>query len=161
MGFSVSGAGAIVFLTALTVFASLFTVVLSVSDEVAESYQQRLEALETQSQEDLSITNATRTGNGSTLTVEIENTGTASIRVSELVFVLDGQIETPKQTAVTSESAGASGSSPGAHKPWTDIVQPGETLTAEFRGNSAENITHVRVTTSTDTADTASVEGAE
>ena len=118
MGFSVSGAVAVVFVGLLVSAATLYPAVDRASERRADAVDARNErALERQNTA-ISLVNATYNTSQGTLTVTVENTGASTLDVRAVDLLVDGTYATPEAANATVERNSA-----------TDIWSPGETLT--------------------------------
>lgn len=107
MGFSVSGSAVVIFAGFLVAFGVLSTAAAQHQERVAEAEQARSERVRAVQNTAITITDATWGGDG--VSVWVKNTGTRTIRVSEIDLILDG-----------------------AHEDWrfrssaTDLLRPGQ-----------------------------------
>ncbi len=109
MGFSVSGATAIIFLGLFIAFGSAFTIAANSYDAVANAETERADRLLAQQNTAINITDID-TG---TNTITVENTGTEELTVSGTTVIVDGQSVTTTTTSVDGDRA-------------TDLWLPGE-----------------------------------
>jgi flagellar protein FlaF len=118
MGFSVSGAVAVVFVGLLVSAATLYPAVDRASERRADAVDARNErALERQNTA-ISLVNATYNTSRETLTVTVRNTGASTLDVRAVDLLVDGTYATPAAANRTVEGDAA-----------TDVWEPGETLT--------------------------------
>ena len=145
MGFSVSGAAAVVFVGLLVSAAALYPAVDGYTERRSDAIADREERALDRQNTALRITNATYDGNTSTLTVEAENTGAATLAVDEVDLLVDGDYATPPAGSVV-----VAGSST------TAVWAPGERVT--LTANVATTPDRVKLVTGPGVAVTARVE---
>jgi flagellar protein FlaF len=136
MGFSVSGAAALLFAGLLVAFGMWSTAAANGVERVSEAEADRTERL---LQHQNSGINISRTGwTGATLIVYVENTGVTQVRVSDTDIIVDGQYTSTweKETA-------------------SDLIRPGETVTLNRDFPSQPG--RVKVVTGAGVADTLEV----
>jgi flagellar protein FlaF len=91
MGFSVSGSAVVLFAGVLVAFGVLSTAAAQYQERVAEAEQSRGERVLAVQNTAITITDATWGGDG--VTVTVKNSGSRTVRVSDLDLVLDGSHE--------------------------------------------------------------------
>jgi flagellar protein FlaF len=141
MGFSVSGATAVVFIGLLVSAATLYPAVDRYTERRGDALAADDERSLTRQNTGIDITAAATSGNVTTLTVEIENTGASTLAVSEVDLLVDGTVVIPDQTSVEGSTT-------------TDVWAPGEVLTLTVAGQDASR---VKVTTGPGVAATSEV----
>lgn len=114
MGFSVSGATAVILLGLFIATGTVATVVANGYGQISDAEQDRADRLVAQQETDLEIT-AVDPAND---TITVENTGSQELRVSATTVILDGTQTNEYDTSVEGD-------------PETDLWLPGETLTIE------------------------------
>jgi flagellar protein FlaF len=126
MGFSVSGATAIVFIGLLISAAALYPAVDSYTERRADALDDREERALAQQNTDIRIVNASYDQGTGVLTLEVENTGASTLTVAELDVLVDGSYAAlePDDTVVASSAA-------------TEFWAPGERLTVTFEPSTA------------------------
>jgi flagellar protein FlaF len=143
MGFSVSGAAAVVFVGLLVSAAALYPAVDGYTERRSDAIADREERALDRQNTAVRITNATYDGN--TLTVEAENTGAATLAVGEVDLLVDGEYGTP-----SAEDIVVAGSST------TEVWAPGERVTVTTTRSAAPD--RVKLVTGPGVAVTAQVE---
>jgi flagellar protein FlaF len=136
MGFSVSGSAVLLFAGLLVAFGMWSTAAANGLERVQEAESDRTDRLLEQRNTDVDV--ATANWNGAALTVDIENTGSAQVRVSAIDFVVDG--------VYTSNWDSRSDS---------DILRPGETVVLSHDFSSQPG--RVKIVTGSGVADAAGV----
>jgi len=132
MGFSVSGASAVILLAGVLCFSMAFTALSNGYERVSDAEQDRIERLLEQQNSDINITEVTST------TVKVNNTGSTTLDVNETHVVTNGTFEEPDSTSVEGNSD-------------TTVWAPGEQLTITL---SSSDPTRVKVVTETGVSDT-------
>lgn len=118
MGFSVSGAVAVVFIGLLVSAATLYPAVDRAGERRADAVEARDErALERQNTA-INLVNATYNTSQETLTVTVQNTGASTLDVPAVDLLVDGEYATPSAANRSVEGDTA-----------TEVWAPGETLT--------------------------------
>jgi flagellar protein FlaF len=117
MGFSVSGATAVVFIGVLVSTATLYPAVDRYAERRSEAVDARDDRLLRQQNTALEIANATYNASTDTLTVSARNTGASTLAVSDVDTLVDG-VYVASATTTTSVAGNQT----------TDIWAPGETL---------------------------------
>jgi flagellar protein FlaF len=117
MGFSVSGAAAIIFASMFIAFGMWYTA-------ADNSFSRVTDAQDAQSESSLETSNTaieiiSASYSSGTLTVEINNTGTTQLSLNQTDLLIDGQYETDWQAANATVAGDGS----------TDLWLPGEQLT--------------------------------
>jgi flagellar protein FlaF len=92
MGFSVSGAAAIVFATAFIAFGMWFTASANSFERVTEAKADRTDSVLATTNSDVEISNATY--NGSHLVVDVTNDGAEQLSVANADLLVDGAYRT-------------------------------------------------------------------
>lgn len=115
MGFSVSGATAVVFVGLLVSAATLYPVVDRTTDRRSDALSDRDERALTRQNTALGTVNATYNSSSDVLTVSVENGGPSTLAVTEVDLLVDGQYATGLDSTVDGDSA-------------TDVWAPGEEL---------------------------------
>lgn len=140
MGFSVSGATAIILLAGILAFGIAFTAATNSFEVVSDAQDDRADRLLDQQSSDIEIT-AVRFNETEDLTaVDIENNGVPELAISGTDLVVDGRLQTDEivETNVDGDTE-------------TDLWLPGETLTVEVEATEAPD--RVKVTAETGVAD--------
>ena len=112
MGFSVSGATAVVFIGLLVSAAALYPAVDHYTERHADALAADDERSLTRQNTDIEIAAAATSGDTTTLTVDIDNTGASTLAVSKVDLLVDGTIVVPDEAAVdgtTITNGGAKG----------------------------------------------------
>lgn len=117
MGFSVSGAAAIIFASLFIAFGMWSTATANTFERVNEAEADRTDGLLEQQNTELAITTASW-DDVDTLTIDVENRGAAQLRLSETDLLVDGRYVTDWQG--NASIAGDDG---------TDLWLAGETAT--------------------------------
>lgn len=127
MGFSVSGATAIVFVGLLVSAATVLPAVDRYTERRGDALTARDERALTRQNTDLALANASYADaanrTGGTLTVDVENTGASTLAVGATTLLVDGRHSTP-DTSVEGDAV-------------TDVWAPGETLTLTVNWTAA------------------------
>lgn len=138
MGFSVSGATAIILLGLFIAFGTMFTVVSNGYGSVIDAEQERSDRLLDQQNTAITVTSAS--SDGDTTTVAVENTGSVELTIQDTTVLLDGQYIHPEQATIDGSDE-------------TDLWLPGETLVFELSGTGEQ----VKIVTETGVAATVEV----
>ncbi|MFC7177019.1 fla cluster protein FlaF [Halosegnis marinus] len=142
MGFSVSGATAVVFIGLLVSAATLYPAVDRFTERRSDALSANDERALARQNTAVAITNTdSPTLTDDRLTVEIENTGANTLSVDAVDLLVDGEYVTPDETTVDGDAA-------------TDVWAPGETLVVNVDGLDGNR---VKVTTGPGVAATAEV----
>lgn len=142
MGFSVSGAAAIIFASLFIAFGMWSTAAANSVERVNEAEADRTDGLLEQQNTALAITSAT--WNGSHLVVDVENAGASQLRLGPTDLLIDGRYETGWEP-------GASVAGDGG----TDLWLTGEIATITVSLDSQPD--RVKIVTASGVADTAEV----
>jgi flagellar protein FlaF len=132
MGFSVSGASAIILLAGVLTFSMAFTAISNGHERVSDAREDRMDRYLAQENSDINITSV------GTNTVRVNNTGSVVLDVDQVALVTNGTYEEPSSTAV-------------AGTPGTTVWAPGEQLTITL---SSSNPTRVKIVAETGVSDT-------
>jgi flagellar protein FlaF len=116
MGFSVSGATAIILIGGLIAFSFAFGAMNNGYERVSEAQQERDDRELVRANSDVTIANATFDSNASSLTVNVTNAGSAELDVEEVSLLVDGEYRSNATTAIDGDAS-------------TEIFLPGEVLT--------------------------------
>jgi flagellar protein FlaF len=146
MGFSVSGAAAIIFASMLVAFGMWFTATANSFDQVSESRELRTDGVLESSNTAVEIVSATynESGNGR-LVVDVNNTGAAGLSLNATDLLIDGAFVEGWQPDATVDGNGG-----------TDLWLAGEQLTVTRDPATAPN--RVKIVTPSGVADTGAVE---
>lgn len=118
MGFSVSGAAAVIFLSTFIAFGMLYTAADNSFHEVIDAQDDRADrALEVKNTA-INVTSATFNETDDEVTVTANNTGATALSLSATSLLVDNEFEQGWEDAATVDSNGE-----------TDLWLPGETLT--------------------------------
>lgn len=139
MGFSVSGATAVILVGGLIAFSFAFGAMNNGYERIAEAQEDRQERLLEQANADIEVVNASYDTNASSLTVETNNTGSAELVVSDVSLLVDGQYQPSANTSVDGDAG-------------TDVWLAGEQL--EHSLDAASKPDRVKVVTGTGTEST-------
>ncbi len=145
MGFSVSGSAAVVFVGLFLAFGMYHSATANSFERVSDAEEARSDDLLESRNTALNVTNASYDNSANELTVEVNNTGAAQLRVSHTDLLVDGQYQTGWADAAT--VAGDAD---------TDLWLTGEQLSVTLTGISSQP-DHVKVVTGTGVAVTAEV----
>lgn len=145
MGFSISGATAVIFVGLLVSAATLYPAVDRYTERRSEAMSADREQSLTQQNTAIEVANATYNGSTDTLTVTVENTGSSTLAVPRTDLLVDGKYVhlSAADTAVGGDTA-------------TEIWAPGETLTVEVTQSATP--TRTKVVTGPGISVTATVE---
>jgi flagellar protein FlaF len=146
MGFSVSGAAAIIFASMLVAFGMWFTATANSFDQVSESRELRTDGVLESSNTAVEIVSATynESGNGR-LVVNVNNTGAAGLSLNATDLLIDGAFVEGWQPDATVDGNGG-----------TDLWLAGEQLTVTRDPATAPD--RVKIVTPSGVADTGAVE---
>jgi flagellar protein FlaF len=145
MGFSVSGAAAIIFASMFIAFGMWYTAGTNSFERVTEAQDDRSDTvLETRNTDVEIVSTSYNTSGNENVTVRVNNTGAAQLSVSETDLLVDGSYETGWETNAT--VAGERG---------TDLWLAGEQFTINVTKPSRPD--RVKVVTDTGVSDTAGV----
>ncbi|MDZ7746891.1 MAG: hypothetical protein U5K28_10430 [Halobacteriales archaeon] len=149
MGFSVSGATAVVFIGLLISASTLYPAVEQYSERRSEAIDARDERSLTMRNTAIDITSATVTDpdtadNTKTLTVVVDNDGASTLAVSKTDLLVDGTYRIPDSSTVDGTAA-------------TDVWASGETLELTLIIDDSASPTQVKVVTGPGIAATAEV----
>jgi flagellar protein FlaF len=146
MGFSVSGAAAIIFASMLVAFGMWFTATANSFDQVSESRELRTDGVLESSNTAVEIVSATynKSGNGR-LVVDVNNTGAAGLSLNATDLLIDGAFVEGWQPDATVDGNGG-----------TDLWLAGEQLTVTRDPATAPD--RVKIVTPSGVADTGAVE---
>lgn len=138
MGFSVSGATAVVLIGGLIAFSFAFAAATNGFERVSDARETREDRLLRQTNTAISIANATWDGS-STVSVAVNNTGSTALSVERVSLLVDGEVRPNATTSVDGDAT-------------TDLWLPGEQLTLEANASSRPG--RVKVVTGVGVADT-------
>lgn len=116
MGFSVSGATAVILIGGLIAFSFAFTAVNNGYERVAEAQEDQEDRQLLQVNSAIDIANASYDASGTALTVAVNNTGAAELTVGEVSLLVDGTYRSNVSTAIAGNTE-------------TGVFLPGEQLT--------------------------------
>jgi len=116
MGFSVSGATAVVLIGGLIAFGMAFSAANNGFERVSSAQEDREDRLLAQQNSAIEIANATYDAGATELTVAVNNTGSTSLAVPDTSLLVDGEFRDGATTSVGGDAA-------------TDVWLPGEQLT--------------------------------
>jgi flagellar protein FlaF len=132
MGFSVSGASAIILLAGVLTFSMAFTAVSNGHERISAAEDDRMEQHLEVRNSNINITKVNST------TVQVNNTGSVALNASETALITEGTYEEPASYEVDQD-------------PDTTVWAPGERLTITL---SNTNPNRVKVVAETGIADT-------
>lgn len=106
MGFSVSGAAAIVFASLFIAFGMWYSAAGNSFERVADAEADRTDGVLEQRNTDVRIANATHNDTQAALTVEMDNAGASQLRLSASDLLVDGEYVTgwPASTTVEGDA---------------------------------------------------------
>lgn len=132
MGFSVSGATVVLFLGMFISFGMVFTAANNGFERVNDAYNAETDSELVRQNTDIDVADASvaNEGDGLTLTVTANNTGTTSLSVNDTDILIDGEY-----TNFTGDNVTAAAAVDGNER--TDLWLPGETLRVEVPVASA------------------------
>lgn len=145
MGFSVSGATAILLIGGLIAFSFAFTAANNGFQSVSDAHDDRSDRFVDQQNTGIEIANATYDGDASELIVAINNTGSTTISIDEISLLIEGRYAENASTSVDGDEN-------------TTVVLAGEQLTTivgadDFPGG-VDQPDRVKVVTSSGVGDT-------
>ena len=124
MGFSVSGATAIVFLGAVIAFGSAYPAVVDSTEAISQAQGEQSDRILEQQNSDITVETAAYDAGNDTVTANVSNSGTTALAVADVDVLVNGSY----RDGATVEVVGNGGS---------DVWLPGETLRVEVTGTSA------------------------
>lgn len=139
MGFSVSGATAVLLVGGLLAFSMAFSAANNGFERVSAAQEEREDRLLAQQNSAIEIANATYDSTAGNLTVAVENTGSVELTVSDTSLLVDGIYRSGVDTSVGGDDA-------------TDVWLPGERLT--FTLDASGQPSQVKVVAETGVSDT-------
>jgi flagellar protein FlaF len=142
MGFSVSGAAAIIFLSMFIGFGMLYTATDNSFHEVIDAQDDRVETTLETKNTDINVTSAVFDGGDVTITAN--NTGATALSLNETTILVDNTYQSGWEPAATVDGNGQ-----------TDLWAPGETLTVTIA--VGEQPGQVQITTATGVSGTVEV----
>jgi flagellar protein FlaF len=145
MGFSVSGAAAIIFASMFLAFGMWYTAAADGFERVSDAQDVRTDHVLETANTDVEITAATYDDVNDVLEIDVENRGAAQVSLSETDLLIDGDYEVDWQSSA--DVAGDGG---------TDVWPPTKQLTVTLNGVTSEP-DHVKLVTGTGVSDTAEV----
>lgn len=144
MGFSVSGAAALIFLSMFIGFGMLYTATDNSFERVIDAQDDRTEqTLETKNTA-LNVTNATYDTGPGEVTITTNNTGATTLSLNETTILTDNTVQQGWEVNATVDGNSE-----------TDLWMPGETLSVTISVTSQP--AQVQVVTDVGVADTAEV----
>jgi len=93
MGFSVSGAAAIIFATMFVVFGMWYTATANSFEAVTDAEQDRTDAVRDAQNTEVAIQSATYDSLNDEVTIDVANTGAAQLSVADTDVLLDGRYQ--------------------------------------------------------------------
>ncbi|PSQ33255.1 flagellin [Halobacteriales archaeon SW_10_68_16] len=145
MGFSVSGAAAIIFASLFIAFGMWYSAGMNSFERVTEAQNDRTDTVLETSNTDIEIVSTTYAASEDNLTVRVNNTGTAQLSVSDTDLIVDGEYRTDwAESSVAGDRE-------------TDLWLAGEQLKINVSASSQPD--RVKVVADTGVADTAEVSG--
>ncbi len=124
MGFSVSGATAIVFLGAVIAFGSAYPAVVDSTEAISQAQGEQSDRILEQQNSEITVETAAYDAGNDTVTANVSNSGTTALAVADVDVLVNGTY----RDGATVEVAGNGGS---------DVWLPGETLRVAVTGTSA------------------------
>jgi len=127
MGFSVSGATAIVFLGAVIAFGSAYPAIVDSTEAISQAQGQQSDRMLEQQNSEITVETAEYYAGNDTLTANVSNSGTTALGVDEVDVLVNGTYRDRPEEA-TVEVVGNSGS---------EVWLPGEILRVKVTPTSA------------------------
>jgi flagellar protein FlaF len=143
MGFSVSGAAAILLAAALIAFGMSHSAVTNSFERVSDAEQDRADEALAEGNTEIEITSASQSS--SVVTVEVTNHGATALSLNSTEIFIDNEYEPDWQADAEID---------GEQKP-TDLWLPGETIAVNI--SVSEQANRVKVTTENGVSDTVGV----
>ncbi|MCU4743794.1 flagellin [Natronoglomus mannanivorans] len=131
MGFSTSGAAAILFIGLLIAVSIAYPALETANDRRMTAIEDRDQRALDVRNTDVAVTSAVYEAEGNELTLEIRNTGSTTLSVTETDLLVDGIYQSGYETAVEANTA-------------RTLWQPGETLTMSL---TYDDPTRVKIVT--------------
>ncbi len=142
MGFSVSGAAAIIFASMFIAFGMWFTATANGFEQVNDAREDRTDHVLETANTAVNITAATYDVDNEILEITVENVGASQLSLAETDLLIDGSYESGWESSA--DVAGDSG---------TDLWPPTKDLTITLSGVTSQP-DHVKVITGTGVSDT-------
>ena len=124
MGFSVSGATAIVFLGAVIAFGSAYPAVVDSTEAIADAQGQQSDRILEQQNSEITVETADYDAGNDTVTANVSNSGTTALAVADVDVLVNGTYRDGATVEVVGNTE-------------TDVWLPGETLRVEVTPTSA------------------------
>lgn len=121
MGFSVSSAGAIIFISLFVTFGIVYTAMSNSTEKVNDAEAAAADEYVDQTNTDVSMLNASYNASNATLSVDVRNAGSAPLKVPDTELIVDND-HVPQSSFDVLTVDGRSG---------TDLWLPDETLHIE------------------------------
>lgn len=131
MGFSVSGAAAILFASLFIAFGMFYTSTFNAAERVTDARTASSDSYLVQQNTDVAVS-ATYDDANDLLTVKVNNTGASELLVDNIDVIIDGQYRTSFQSTTVDGDQMAPSSD-------TNILAPGQQLTYEISRTSKPN----------------------
>jgi flagellar protein FlaF len=144
MGFSVSGAAAIIFVSMFIAFGMWFTAASNGFDRITDAQDTQTESTLEASNTAIQIDSAQYDPSTDVLTITASNTGTTELSLAATDLLEDGAFVSGWESSATVEGNGA-----------TDLWLPGETLSIELTRTTGP--TRVKLVTPSSVADSTTV----
>ncbi len=124
MGFSVSGAMAVILIGAFVAFGIAFPTMVQSVEHISSANSDQLDRIQLSNNADIEFISAEYNSSQNNVTVEVENTGTVEIPVETMDFLVDGEYQTTDFVEYSIVNA----------SDWSSILLPGETLVVTISG---------------------------
>jgi flagellar protein FlaF len=146
MGFSVSGATAIVFLGAVIAFGSAYPAIVDSTEAISQAQGQQSDRMLEQQNSELTVETATYYAGNDTLAANVSNSGTTALAVADVDVLVNGTY----RDGATVDVVGNSGS---------EVWLPGEVLRVEVSAtpNTAGDELRLKLVTGPGVADATEV----
>ena len=124
MGFSVSGATAIVFLGAVIAFGSAYPAVVDSTEAISQAQGEQSDRILEQQNSEITVETAAYDAGNDTVTATVSNSGTTALAVADVDVLVNGTYRDGATVEVVGNTE-------------TDVWLPGETLRVAVTGTSA------------------------
>ena len=146
MGFSVSGATAIVFLGAVIAFGSAYPAVVDSTEAIADAQGEQSDRILEQQNSEITVETAAYDAGNDTVTANVSNSGTTALAVADVDVLVNGTYRDGATVEVVGNTE-------------TDVWLPGETLRVEVSAtpNTAGDELRLKLVTGPGVADATEV----
>jgi flagellar protein FlaF len=147
MGFSVSGAAAIIFASLFIAFGAFYTATADSFERTTEAEGAYAEDVRELRNTRINITDIDTPGSGSGTTVHVDNTGASQLSLEKTNLIVNGTYIDGWRTSGGGTSSDVEGDS------GTDVWQPGQTLEILFPNGTYDAAARIKVVTENGVSD--------